>query len=190
MRPTASLAEPPSVEIFMARKRSVAKELVSLLQTSPRPVYVLDDRRRIVFCNDACCVWLGTSPEHLIGQQCNYRGRSVAPGDLAAALCPPPEVFTGESVTTEVVCLDRQQQSIATDRDIFSARHRPTGSGRRDCRDRNIRSAATSGVLVRSKTNRYINDCSRSHFRSGFRFERNDWLEKAKPSRASGIRLV
>ena len=90
----------------MARKRSVPKELVSLLQTSPRPVYVLDDRRRIDFCNDACCAWLGTSPEHLIGQQCNYRGSSAAPGDLVAALCPPPEVFTGESVNTELVCLD------------------------------------------------------------------------------------
>ncbi len=90
----------------MARKRSVAKELVSLFQTSPRPVYVLDDRRRIVFCNDACCAWLGTSPEHLIGQQCNYRGSLAAPGDLPAALCPPPEVFTGESVDTQVVCLD------------------------------------------------------------------------------------
>jgi DNA-binding NtrC family response regulator len=90
----------------MARKRSVANELISLLQTSPRPVYVLDERRRIVFCNDACCAWLGTSSEQLIGKQCNYRGSLAAPGDLTAALCPPPEVFAGESVDTQVVCLD------------------------------------------------------------------------------------
>ena len=111
----------------MARKRSVAKELVSLLQTSPRPVYVLDDRRRIVFCNDACCAWLGTSPEHLIGQQCNYRGRSAAPGDFAAALCPPPEVFTGESVTTEVVCLDASSK-VSRRIAMFS----PLGTGQLD----------------------------------------------------------
>lgn len=91
----------------MARKRSVAKELANLLQASPRPVYVLDDRRRIIFCNDACCDWLGTSSEQLIGQQCNYRGTSAAPGDLTAALCPPPEVFSGQPLIAELVCLDR-----------------------------------------------------------------------------------
>lgn len=106
----AALAESLSVEYLMARKRPVAKELVGLFQTSPRPVYVLDDRRRIVFCNDACGAWLGTSPENLIGQQCNYRGRSAAPGDLAAALCPPPEVFAGQFVTAELICLDSESK--------------------------------------------------------------------------------
>jgi len=94
----------------MARKRSVAKELVNLLQASPRPVYILDDRRRIVYCNVACCEWLGAAAEQLVGQQCNYGGSSAAPGDLALALCPPPEVFTGEFRSAELVCLDRHNQ--------------------------------------------------------------------------------
>ncbi len=89
----------------MARKRSVSKELMNLLEASPRPIYVLDDRRRIVYCNGACCAWLDTSPENLVGRQCNYSAGSAAPGDLAAALCPPPEVFRGACLSAELVCL-------------------------------------------------------------------------------------
>ncbi len=89
----------------MARKRSVARELLNLLQAGSRPIYCLDERRRIVFCNEACCSWLGTTAEALVGQLCNYGAGAAAPGDLTSALCPPPEVFEGEVQSRELLCL-------------------------------------------------------------------------------------
>lgn len=85
----------------MARERAIANQLAKLLGTSNSPIYAVDDRRRIVFCNVACADWLGVSVEELVGQRCDYdsadSGDRVA--DLAARLCPPPDAFLAEADT-------------------------------------------------------------------------------------------
>lgn len=88
----------------MARKRSTANALKQLLSASSLPIFVLDDQRRIVFANDACCRWVDVVEEDLVGQRCDYHSapRSATAEDAASGLCPPPEVFTGVRMTAEV----------------------------------------------------------------------------------------
>jgi DNA-binding NtrC family response regulator len=90
----------------MARSRMIAGDLARLWDDSVTPIYVLDDDRRIVFCNAACARWAGTKVGELLGQQCVYHTPAVlAQGaDVAAGLCPPPEVFSGQRQTAVVSC--------------------------------------------------------------------------------------
>ncbi len=78
----------------------MAGELAKLLSTTAAPVYLLDDRRRIVYCNPACAAWLELPIEEIPGTACNYSSSVEAAADSATAqlsgLCPPPEVFSGQ----------------------------------------------------------------------------------------------
>ncbi|MDA1051915.1 MAG: sigma 54-interacting transcriptional regulator [Planctomycetota bacterium] len=82
----------------MARERAIANQLAKLLGASKLPIYAVDDRRRIVFCNASCADWLGVTVEELIGQRCDYDSADSGDrlADLAARLCPPPEAFLGQ----------------------------------------------------------------------------------------------
>ncbi|MBC8868553.1 MAG: sigma 54-interacting transcriptional regulator [Planctomycetes bacterium] len=90
----------------MGRKRSNITVLSHLLATCPAPVYAVDDQRKIVYSNGACTEWLGIDVGDLIGQRCEYHsvGGSESVHDVAAGLCPPPEVFLGQRTNTEVAC--------------------------------------------------------------------------------------
>ncbi|MCA9123071.1 MAG: sigma 54-interacting transcriptional regulator [Planctomycetaceae bacterium] len=82
----------------MARERAVANQLARLLGASNLPIYAVDDRRRVVYCNGACAAWLGASADELIGRRCDYAAADSGDRltDLAARLCPPPEAFVGQ----------------------------------------------------------------------------------------------
>jgi len=87
----------------MSRQRTRATELARLLHDVPRPVYVLDAERTIVFSNEACLEWIGRPAEEVLGQRLAYY--SPTPGDAASAcagLCPPPSVEQGRPVTATV----------------------------------------------------------------------------------------
>lgn len=90
----------------MARSRSPNNALGHLLSSSSLPVYVLDDRRQIVFCNQACADWTETAASELIGARCDYHGDPAVEriAAVAAGLCPPPEVFCGRRTRGEVTC--------------------------------------------------------------------------------------
>jgi transcriptional regulator with PAS, ATPase and Fis domain len=82
----------------VARQRSSTKALLRRLAATKRIIYVLDDRRQIVYCNAACGEWLARDPESLVGQRCDYHSQAEG-GELAqvaAGLCPPPDVFAGK----------------------------------------------------------------------------------------------
>ena len=93
----------------MARIRSDAKRLAELLSKSGTPIYALDDRRRIIFCNDACTAWLGLQAEQLLGIRCDYHSEpgqhsaSDPPFENVMALSPPPEAFLGGCLEQQVV---------------------------------------------------------------------------------------
>jgi len=74
------------------------------LANANRPIYAIDDQRRIAYLNSACAAWLGLTAEELIGQRCDYSseptGNSLA--DLAAQLCPPPEAFN-QAIESSVI---------------------------------------------------------------------------------------
>lgn len=88
----------------MARSRSAAAGMTRLLGAVAAPLYLLDDERRILYCNEACAAWVGLQSEELIGLQCSYHSSTnVVPNALAVAnLCPPPQVFGGERLQAEV----------------------------------------------------------------------------------------
>jgi DNA-binding NtrC family response regulator len=88
----------------MARTRTHSAELVRTLNAADRPVYLLDGQLRVVFVNQACRRWLGEACVELLGRRCAYHSSPEA-GDadrLAAALCPPPTVLTGQRTTAVV----------------------------------------------------------------------------------------
>ena len=85
----------------MPPSRSANGELLRQLNDAAVPVYVLDDKRRVVFSNEACAAWAGVSSSELQGQTCYYQSPHFDGSATAAAagLCPPPEVFAGTPVT-------------------------------------------------------------------------------------------
>ncbi|MBU4398108.1 MAG: PAS domain-containing protein, partial [Planctomycetes bacterium] len=86
----------------MSPRRTNAAELAKLLDSATRPVYVLDEELTIMFVNRACREWLGTSAEGLVGQRCAYHSEPKSPGPVAAGLCPPPRILSGETVEATV----------------------------------------------------------------------------------------
>ncbi len=105
----------------MARERAIANQLSRLLDLTTQSLYVIDDRRRLVYCNAACAAWLGVSVEQIVGQRCDYHaGDSGDPlADLAARLCPPPDVYGGQAKSAEVSCRDGEGQLSRRHADFF-----------------------------------------------------------------------
>jgi len=97
----------------MPRSRSSLQSLARLFDSSVFPIYALDEEREIVFCNEACCEWLGVSADRLLGVRCQYHSQPDVPeaAAVAAGLCPPPAVFGGLRQTAEVSCVARDGQS-------------------------------------------------------------------------------
>ncbi len=85
----------------MSPVQAIAADLVELFDDGIAPIYVLDDRRRIVFCNTACARWAGTTTAELLGQECAFHTppETLGPAAIAAGLCPPPKVFCGQAET-------------------------------------------------------------------------------------------
>ena len=80
----------------MAKASSPRTAVLRLFENSDQPVYVLNERREIIFANAACGKWLDCQTESLIGATCVYhRGDSANQVQAAAwALCPPPDLFS------------------------------------------------------------------------------------------------
>lgn len=82
----------------MATARTAKSALIRILDQSTQPVFILDDKRQIIFVNQACCDWSQISLEKLTELECRYHSSEDADGPelIAAALCPPGEVFEGK----------------------------------------------------------------------------------------------
>ncbi len=96
----------------MARSRSISDAIARVLDHSGLPLFLLDDQRQIVCWNAATADWTAMPSAAMLDQRCDYHapdaqtdagpatpaGRSDASAvaaALAAALCPPPQVFNG-----------------------------------------------------------------------------------------------
>ena len=87
----------------MPTPRISATGLGKLLNSAEQPIYVLDKDLTVVFLNQACREWLGEAAEALLGRRCAYHSSPAAgPDALAAGLCPPPAVLSGETSTAPV----------------------------------------------------------------------------------------
>jgi DNA-binding NtrC family response regulator len=91
----------------------MAGELAKLLAAITAPVYLMDERREIVYCNRACAAWLGLPAEEVVGKTCAYASSSDPSADpiqmQLAGLCPPPEVFSGVRSSAVICCTGNEQ---------------------------------------------------------------------------------
>ena len=115
----------------MAQRISAA-ELARLLNSASQPIYVLDEDLTVVFINRACQEWLGPAAEGLLGRRCGFieiSGPATVGADaVAAGLCPPPRVTTGEPVAAAVARVAEESGTL-TER---SARFLPLGGAGED----------------------------------------------------------
>ncbi|QDU97322.1 helix-turn-helix domain-containing protein [Lignipirellula cremea] len=75
----------------MARIRSRNAALAQVFADCQQPVYVLNDQRQIVFCNEACAAWLAEPIDQIEGRQLDYHSGDA--NHPHAGLTPPPEAF-------------------------------------------------------------------------------------------------
>lgn len=98
----------------MPSKQSTAESLAKLLDTSDRPLYIVDAQRRIAFCNAALAAWIDLEPKRIIGRRVEFHSEPAKTEELIDAdstpltdLCPPPSALAGESGTGTISCLGR-----------------------------------------------------------------------------------
>lgn len=98
----------------MPRTLKLSNSLSELLNESARPIYAIDGRRRIVYCNAALAAWLELEPARVIGRLVEYHSEPV--GEVAAKselpapltdLCPPPRALAGEACVGTISCILR-----------------------------------------------------------------------------------
>jgi DNA-binding NtrC family response regulator len=86
----------------------MAAELAKLLASTAAPIYLLDERRRIVYCNPTCAAWLELPAEELVGKACVFASCSDAVLEPmvahVAGLCPPPDVLAGCRTVAMICC--------------------------------------------------------------------------------------
>src|SRR5689334_3934404 len=87
----------------MPRPLAPGRFVVRMLEEAALPIFALDGQRKIVFANRALGSWLGVDVDELVGRHCTYSATGDDPLAAAcAALCPPPEAFTGEAINGAV----------------------------------------------------------------------------------------
>ncbi|MCA9212419.1 MAG: sigma 54-interacting transcriptional regulator [Planctomycetales bacterium] len=91
----------------MGRPRSSKTVVGKQFDAAENPIYMLDSRRRIAYCNPACGQWLGVeNEEDLVGRRCDYHSLTDDStnqiDEQAASLCPPLEVFDGRELVAKV----------------------------------------------------------------------------------------
>ncbi|MFO0788896.1 MAG: sigma 54-interacting transcriptional regulator [Pirellulales bacterium] len=98
----------------MPSKQSIAEALIKLLDTSDRPLYVVDAQRRIAFCNAALATWIDLEPKRTIGRRVEFHSEPAKTEELIDTdsspltdLCPPPSALAGEASSGTISCLGR-----------------------------------------------------------------------------------
>lgn len=78
----------------MRRATRLRRGLLSWLTNAATPVFVLDERRVVLFFNRGCELLTGWTAAEVIGRVCEYsaRGNADAVETLTDRLCPPPTV--------------------------------------------------------------------------------------------------
>lgn len=105
-------------------------DLVELLNASSIPIYVVDDRRRIVYGNAALFKWTGQQEDQLVGQRCDYHSGTAKElsGAAAFGLCPPPQAFAGQHIRAIVAVPGSDGQLSRRSADFY-----PLSSDAVDC---------------------------------------------------------
>jgi DNA-binding NtrC family response regulator len=93
--------------------------LTALFDSSERPIYAVDARRQVVYCNVALAAWLGMEPSRIVGRSVEYHsepaaevgGKGASAGPLTD-LCPPPQALSGEPLDGTIGCVGRDGRLV------------------------------------------------------------------------------
>ena len=102
-----------------------------LLEEAALPLYALDDQRRVVFANAALGEWLGQEADSLVGLRRDYHagGGEKASSEVGAALCPPPEAFSGECEAGQIAARWREPAARRAAGEVcLASGRRPAGA--------------------------------------------------------------
>jgi len=110
--------------------------LLGLLNASSRPIYAVDKRQRIVYCNAALAAWLELTPERIVGRIVEYhsepdplqKSRQHEAATPLVDLCPPPRALAGEACRATISCIGRDGGLVHR-----CAEFLPLGSSGQDC---------------------------------------------------------
>lgn len=92
------------------RKRTTLNARLSVLST---PIFLLDNRRRVIFFNDGCAELTGWSADEVLGQACDYASDAEdGIAVLIGSLCPPAEVFSGKPASVPAHLVHRDGRPI------------------------------------------------------------------------------
>jgi transcriptional regulator with PAS, ATPase and Fis domain len=99
-------------------RTSATSSLTTLLDRSNRPIYVVDERRRVVYCNAALAAWLDLEPAKIVGRLVEYHSEATetmgAPREDSPLtdLCPPPRALAGEPCDATISAMHRDGRLI------------------------------------------------------------------------------
>lgn len=98
----------------MPPPKSTVDSLSKLLNASDRPIYVIDEQRRIIYCNAALASWIDLEPKQIVGRRVEFHSEEPKTEDLLHAesaaltdLCPPPAALAGETNFGTISCASR-----------------------------------------------------------------------------------
>jgi DNA-binding NtrC family response regulator len=98
----------------MPTPKSTVDALSKLLNASGRPLYAIDEQRRIIFCNAALASWIDLDSKQIIGRRVEFHSEEPKTKELLEAdsapltdLCPPPSALAGETIVGTISCATR-----------------------------------------------------------------------------------
>jgi len=99
----------------MAQRKRRTNNFDYWLGSAESAAFVIDADRRLQVFSPGCQALTGWTAEEVLGETCHYGSISEIAGAaaLAACLCPPPEVFSGQSVIVPAHLVHRDGHAIA-----------------------------------------------------------------------------
>jgi DNA-binding NtrC family response regulator len=98
----------------MAQRKRRTADFDYWLGSAESAAFVIDSERRLQAFSAACQALTGWTADEVLGETCHYGSISEIAGAaaLAASLCPPPEVFSGQSALVPAQLAHRDGHTI------------------------------------------------------------------------------
>ncbi len=105
----------PNVHFRMSPQPRRRRGLATWLLSTTTPLFVVDQRRRVVFFNAGCEQLTGWSADEVVGQVCDFVSHPdhTQVEALTGVLCPPPEAFDGAEPTVPAMVLTRSGDRLS-----------------------------------------------------------------------------
>lgn len=98
----------------MPAPKSTIDALAKLLNASERPLYVIDEQRRIIYCNEALAAWIDLERRQIVGRRVEFHSEEQKTDELLDTelapltdLCPPPAALAGKMIAGTISCATR-----------------------------------------------------------------------------------